>query len=64
MKVIEPIRQLAVDLLRDREPKPLPADHRPISQQPFRLLGDLGRKSRGRINAARRRSAAATLTTA
>jgi len=56
MKVIKRIGQLAVDLPRDGEPKSVPADRRPTSQQPFRLLGDLSRKSRDRVNAENRDS--------
>ena len=64
MKVIERIGRLAVDLIRNGEPKAVPADRRPTSQQPFRLLGDLGRKSGGRMNVARGRTAATALTKA
>ena len=41
--------QLAVDLVRGREPREAVTDRQPTSQQPFRLLGGLARKSRERL---------------
>ena len=41
--------RLAVDLIRRAEPKEVLTDRRPTSQQPFRVLGGLARKSRERL---------------